>query len=138
MHGSPVDGLEVFQRSRRRVVVLLPFSLIVLVLAAGRYVFVLSYLFFFFQAEDGIRDYKVTGVQTCALPISAIREHLDHGGTILGLDGALDFLIIRAHRGGAARDVLHGADVLDVCELLNRSEERRVGEECRSRWSPYH
>src|SRR3989454_8989404 len=27
--------------------------------------------FFFFQAEDGIRDYKVTGVQTCALPISA-------------------------------------------------------------------
>src|SRR5256885_11548256 len=26
-------------------------------------------LFFFFQAEDGIRDYKVTGVQTCALPI---------------------------------------------------------------------
>src|SRR2546426_2305882 len=28
--------------------------------------------FFFFQAEDGIRDYKVTGVQTCALPISSI------------------------------------------------------------------
>src|SRR5256885_3181016 len=27
------------------------------------------YLYFFFQAEDGIRDYKVTGVQTCALPI---------------------------------------------------------------------
>src|SRR2546426_7919581 len=27
--------------------------------------------FFFFQAEDGIRDYKVTGVQTCALPICA-------------------------------------------------------------------
>src|SRR5256885_15826854 len=27
------------------------------------------YIFFFFQAEDGIRDYKVTGVQTCALPI---------------------------------------------------------------------
>src|SRR5256885_5434427 len=29
------------------------------------------WLVFFFQAEDGIRDYKVTGVQTCALPISA-------------------------------------------------------------------
>src|SRR5256885_12417991 len=29
-------------------------------------------LFFFFQAEDGIRDYKVTGVQTCALPIYEI------------------------------------------------------------------
>src|SRR5256885_16896235 len=30
-------------------------------------------LFFFFQAEDGIRDYKVTGVQTCALPIGVMR-----------------------------------------------------------------
>src|SRR5256885_2727655 len=30
--------------------------------------------FFFFQAEDGIRDYKVTGVQTCALPISCLRR----------------------------------------------------------------
>src|SRR5205807_3762226 len=31
------------------------------------------FFFFFFQAEDGIRDYKVTGVQTCALPISEAR-----------------------------------------------------------------
>src|SRR6266850_3132112 len=31
-------------------------------------------IFFFFQAEDGIRDYKVTGVQTCALPISLLRR----------------------------------------------------------------
>src|SRR2546426_8657982 len=34
-------------------------------------------IFFFFQAEDGIRDYKVTGVQTCALPI-----YLDSAVTI--------------------------------------------------------
>src|SRR6266446_3835689 len=34
----------------------------------------LIYFFFFFQAEDGIRDYKVTGVQTCALPGSATRR----------------------------------------------------------------
>src|SRR2546426_4836432 len=33
----------------------------------------LPILFFFFQAEDGIRDYKVTGVQTCALPIYVFR-----------------------------------------------------------------
>src|SRR5256885_12071114 len=33
-------------------------------------------VFFFFQAEDGIRDYKVTGVQTCALPISQNRNAL--------------------------------------------------------------
>ena len=31
--------------------------------------YILLIFFFFFQAEDGIRDYKVTGVQTCALPI---------------------------------------------------------------------
>src|SRR5205807_3340472 len=37
--------------------------------------------FFFFQAEDGIRDYKVTGVQTCALPILE--------AAFLGMDGAL-------------------------------------------------
>src|SRR2546426_2514021 len=41
------------------------------------------FLFFFFQAEDGIRDYKVTGVQTCALPISGVRR-LDEVGTELG------------------------------------------------------
>src|SRR3989454_6322889 len=36
-------------------------------------------IFFFFQAEDGIRDYKVTGVQTCALPISfEAQKHGEH------------------------------------------------------------
>src|SRR2546426_6270823 len=35
----------------------------------------LSCFFFFFQAEDGIRDYKVTGVQTCALPIFEVLGH---------------------------------------------------------------
>src|SRR6516162_9685842 len=39
---------------------------------------------FFFQAEDGIRDYKVTGVQTCALPISCVlpaRDTTNEGST---------------------------------------------------------
>ena len=41
--------------------------------------------FFFFQAEDGIRDYKVTGVQTCALPICGFGELIDIGpGTRAG------------------------------------------------------
>src|SRR5438874_8015196 len=71
--------------------------------------------FFFFQAEDGIRDLYVTGVQTCALPISV------HG---------------RARLGGAARS--GGADDARVLPREARSEERRVGKECRSRWSPYH
>src|SRR2546427_2139029 len=41
------------------------------------------YLFFFFQAEDGIRDLTVTGVQTCALPISDIRV-LEMGQLLAG------------------------------------------------------
>src|SRR6266404_3125852 len=42
------------------------------------------FFFFFFQAEDGIRDKLVTGVQTCALPISALRS----GPAVFALDGA--------------------------------------------------
>src|SRR3989454_12801027 len=51
-------------------------------------------LFFFFQAEDGIRDYKVTGVQTCALPI------------LFALLGNDDYLLrqIAAGEGARARD----------------------------------
>src|SRR2546426_2659886 len=45
------------------------------------------YFVFFFQAEDGIRDYKVTGVQTCALPISA-----RPAGSAAALDALLDRL----------------------------------------------
>src|SRR5256885_4422831 len=75
-------------------------------------------LVFFFQAEDGIRDYKVTGVQTCALPIS-----FDGGPA-----ESLQFVEISYH-DNFSRDALLGR---------SRSEERRVGKECRSRWSPYH
>src|SRR5207237_5347516 len=39
------------------------------------YVIYIMILFFFFQAEDGIRDSSVTGVQTCALPISSVCRH---------------------------------------------------------------
>src|SRR6266446_3253150 len=54
-------------------------------------------VFFFFQAEDGIRDYKVTGVQTCALPISprlrpasvASQHFLDGAATPPNLGGEL-------------------------------------------------
>src|SRR5256885_1367686 len=50
------------------------------------------YAFFFFQAEDGIRDYKVNGVQTCALPISG--EDAGEGGT--GTPGERDSLFRQA------------------------------------------
>src|SRR6266581_4613747 len=73
-------------------------------------------IFFFFQAEDGIRDGRVTGVQTCALPIS-----------------------LRLRRGGAPLQLGEVAVELRRVRLrFDRSEERRVGKECRSRWLPYH
>src|SRR3712207_7528862 len=90
-------------------------------------------LFCLFQAEDGIRDIGVTGVQTCALPISTSKS----------------ITTVRLPR--CARPVAKAALVVDLptpplpdvttitCAMaLLRSEERRVGKECRSRWSPYH
>src|SRR5687767_15772724 len=72
---------------------------------------------FFFQAEDGIRDKLVTGVQTCALPISA---------TTLPV----------------LRPFVFAANLAETSwprwRNSGRSEERRVGKECRSGWTPYH
>ena len=47
--------------------------------------FCLLYFFFFFQAEDGIRDWSVTGVQTCALPISVGQPDPDASGAAPGI-----------------------------------------------------
>src|SRR6266581_4380154 len=73
---------------------------------------------FFFQAEDGIRDGRVTGVQTCALPI-------------LGSSS-------RAERTCSGVMRCPSAQV-----AANASSPREIGrascrKECRSRWSPYH
>src|SRR5258707_11273849 len=95
--------------------------------------------FFFFQAEDGIRDIGVTGVQTCALPIYP--RVFGEGGTVLRggqgrqqrrtgiVDPADKNLPWRSEEDAKRREFLL---------RMNRSEERRVGKECRSRWSPYH
>src|SRR2546421_6707624 len=95
--------------------------------------------FFFFQAEDGIRDLIVTGVQTCALPISQAalppsgpgggfpdRKRFDAPGPLRGRRACLP--AVPGHAGGE-----QGGGKQE-----DRSEERRVGKECRSRWSPYH
>src|SRR2546421_9493681 len=94
-------------------------------------------VFFFFQAEDGIRDLIVTGVQTCALPISA--EHVVFGAGAVGLAIA-DALLARGVAPGQVRVVNRSghAPLPAGVQTLGRSEERRVGKECRSRWSPYH
>src|SRR5207249_9260591 len=98
------------------------------------------HLFFFFQAEDGIRDRNVTGVQTCALPIYRARivKHQarqarprrelpcsQQGFTTQELDR-----LVHAHRKTQSRlEWRHlGGDV------GGRSEERRVGKEGRWGW----
>src|SRR5439155_16396570 len=50
-----------------------------------------SYTFFFFQAEDGIRDGHVTGVQTCALPIWHAHQLLGAEGLLVEVDGLRRF-----------------------------------------------
>src|SRR6266705_5797887 len=69
--------------------------------------------FFFLQAEDCIRDRTVTGVQTCALPI------------------------FRCTKEGTSREDRR-MPFPEIPPRCGRSEERRVGKECRSRWSPFH
>src|SRR5690606_39589185 len=98
--------------------------------------------FFFFQAEDGIRDFHVTGVQTCALPIY-ICHSIDHAIRAIG-DGNI---IRRTARQPDSRDPSRTIVAVDRLpahlvdgggrERVGRSEERRVGKECRSRWGPY-
>src|SRR5258706_10276850 len=94
-------------------------------------------VFFFFQAEDGIRDWSVTGVQTCALPILSVSAPFKHSvmhyisvvifvSTLYGINGAETLSNIRS------------SIFSRKLGEKSRSEERRVGKECRSRWSPYH
>src|SRR2546426_8309040 len=97
------------------------------------------FIVFFFQAEDGIRDYKVTGVQTCALPISLERN----GITLRTLDMKhfADEVELIKQLYNSAWEKNWGFVPLtnaEIDHLAKRSEERRVGKECRSRWSPYH
>src|SRR5438034_5688119 len=83
---------------------------------------VILFFFFFFQAEDGIRDHCVTGVQTCALPISVTGGRLERQNS----QGSISLVPPpqpkpRVHR------------LLPMLRrLFRRSEERRVGKECRS------
>src|SRR2546430_11192199 len=72
-------------------------------------------IFFFFQAEDGIRDLTVTGVQTCALPI-CVREDLRHRG--------LDRRELRARALLVAEDVEEDARDLVLRALVPRRRER--------------
>src|SRR3712207_7495912 len=95
-------------------------------------------IFFFFQAEDGIRDIGVTGVQTCALPIWAVfSDGTEADVDVVGADPLSDLAVVRARAATPSPAEMGDAATLRVGQLV-RSEERRVGKEGRSRWSPYH
>src|SRR5699024_11863515 len=97
-------------------------------------------LVFFFQAEDGIRDRNVTGVQTCALPISFTNSLL----MVCALptpDGYIGFFTA-AHASNehdylinleAVTDYFYPSYVGTLAQWKNRSEERRVGKGWRRR-----
>src|SRR5256885_7739414 len=96
--------------------------------------------FFFFQAEDGIRDYKVTGVQTCALPISGKgpEGYDEEQVPVFAVEEREDGVYVETPPVMPRKLVKHKPSHLLEVHPKPRSEERRVGKECRSRWSPYH
>src|SRR5687767_15350096 len=98
--------------------------------------FLFFFFFFFFQAEDGIRDKLVTGVQTCALPIWLILSGALHNFNMYALGSFLSPLLMRYHGAGLREAGLITMVVYGLSGI--RSEERRVGKECRSRWLREH
>src|SRR5260221_3221323 len=87
---------------------------------------------FLFQEEGGVRDRCVTGVQTCALPIYrawCTPRCMCRWGFVCGASRSLT-LCTKDWNGD-----VRGESETSACP---RSEERRVGKECRSRWSPTH
>src|SRR2546426_1756427 len=83
--------------------------------------------FFFFQAEDGIRDYKVTGVQTCALPISQVRTIQLHrfGGACQARPREVGPPPVRRALGivvgaGELRSEEHTSELQSPCNLVCR------------------
>src|SRR5947209_18356686 len=84
---------------------------------------------FFFQAEDGIRGIGVTGVQTCALPISL--QYSKHFFT-----SAIVSVPAYSYSMFAGIGYFLVFNTVRTSLILVRSEERRVGKECRFRWSP--
>src|SRR5256885_3637460 len=95
---------------------------------------------FFFQAEDGIRDYKVTGVQTCALPILNFLSRSIRAFDVSQLAAVASSVITPIGETNVVGTEKLSPQVLAGKRIFYnaRSEERRVGKECRSRWSPYH
>src|SRR5690606_39485771 len=100
-----------------------------------------------FQAEDGIRDFHVTGVQTCALPISHI-DLLDFFDRCRASFDEKQLYVEKIKRRWSTQksrknnpdkkqyNFVLNEEINASLNRLARSEERRVGKECRARWTP--
>src|SRR5207245_8673521 len=93
------------------------------------------FFFFFFQAEDGIRDATVTGVQTCALPIFELCGDEFELGRKISEHEVEDFRAIVRIAGNMRQQSEREEK---KWKQRHRSEERRVGKECRTRGSGDH
>src|SRR3546814_5846902 len=101
--------------------------------------------FFFSSRRRHTRCALVTGVQTCALPISfayslgVLAFGSESWSEDLGIDPAR---LLHGEQAFEYFQPIHAEDELSLQRKVVRSEERRVGKECvstcRSRWSPYH
>src|SRR3712207_8182475 len=99
------------------------------------------WIWFFFQAEDGIRDIGVTGgSDVCS---SDLKPNIRYGARKMLAQqceaaGAIGAEALIVHPGHAEDGITEGVGRWTRTLEILRSEERRVGKECRSRWSPYH
>src|SRR5205085_3850199 len=93
------------------------------------FVVLFFFFFFFFQAEDGIRDLTVTGVQTCALPIFVVT--LSPRSSVVADTRTSQLIVTTTEKEVDNVNALVAK--LDTATRQVRSEERRVGKECRYR-----
>src|SRR2546429_1711656 len=107
----------------------------------------LSDMFFFFSSRRRHTRLQGTGVQTCALPISnvgsfyylnsSVNEYDKHATLIRTIQTNYFAFFGQAQSGVSLTTYTYNQHG-DLALSVERSEERRVGKECRSRWSPYH
>src|SRR5690606_39696154 len=95
----------------------------------------LCLLLFFFQAEDGIRGFHVTGVQTCALPISSCSRRVSRKLVLVTCSSL--YVVISTAAAAVPRSPIEyhisSVGTPTIIPAMRSSEERRVGKEWRER-----
>src|SRR3712207_7127105 len=102
-------------------------------------------MFFFFQAEGGIRDIGVTwSSDVCSSDLASkpiLIAQFSNGSTFDGVTSdpfEMHIPPFEQFQTGYTVTTPASGFRVNFINIIARSEERRVGKECRSRWSPYH